>query len=118
MNELEGLIIYKQYLELIYYTENITIKYPKVEKFSLVSRIKNTTYNGIEKIIIAQKEYDKSKRLIILNKLDVDLKMLKVLVRLSKRKKYINYKNYEAWSKKLTNICNLLGGWIRVCVKQ
>ena len=47
MNELEELIIYKQYLELIYYTENITIKYPKSEKLSLVSTIKNNTYNGI-----------------------------------------------------------------------
>ena len=32
MNELEGLMIYKQYLEMIYYTENITLKYPKSEK--------------------------------------------------------------------------------------
>ncbi len=47
MNELEGLIIYKQYIELIYYTEVITVKYPKVEKYSLVSKIKNITYNGM-----------------------------------------------------------------------
>ena len=32
MNSLEDLMIYKQYLEMIYYTENITIKYPKNEK--------------------------------------------------------------------------------------
>lgn len=31
MNSLEELIIYKQYLEMIYYTEMITEKYPKVE---------------------------------------------------------------------------------------
>ena len=36
MNSLEELIIYKQYLEIIYYTEMITEKYPKVEKYSLV----------------------------------------------------------------------------------
>ena len=79
MNELEGLIIYKQYLELIYYTENITIKYPKSEKLSLVSTIKNNTYNGIYKIIETQKEYNKGKRIVILNELDTELKMLKVL---------------------------------------
>lgn len=32
MNSLEDLMIYKQYLEMIYYTENITIKYPKMKK--------------------------------------------------------------------------------------
>ena len=79
MNSLEDLMIYKQYLEMIYYTENITIKYPKNEKNNLVSYIKNKTYNGIELIIKAQKERDKNKRLLILNQIDTNLKMLKVL---------------------------------------
>lgn len=40
MNELEGLMIYKQYLEMIYYTENITLKYLKSEKGAMVDEIK------------------------------------------------------------------------------
>lgn len=100
MNDVEGLIIYKQYLEMIYYTENITLKYPKSEKLSMVSEIKKLTYEGMRKIILANKEFNKSKRLIILNELDVELKMLKVMVRISYKKKYINSKNYNAWSKK------------------
>lgn len=36
----EDLMIYKQYIELIYYTEMITEKYPKVEKLSLVTTLK------------------------------------------------------------------------------
>ena len=118
MNELESLMIYKQYIELIYYTEKITIKYPKSEKLSLVTSIKNNTYDGMKKIIQAQKEYTKSKRIIILNELDCDLKMLKVLIRVSYKNKYINSKNYAAWSKKIYNISNLLGGWIKSCLKQ
>lgn len=118
MSELEDLMIYKQFLELIYYTENIVVKYPKIERFCMVSNIKNLTYNCMRKIIKAQKEYDKYKRLSILNDIDVDLKMLKVMIRISNRKKYINYKNYAAWSKKITNIGNLNGGWIKSCVKQ
>ena len=42
--DVQELIIYKQYLELIYYTEMITEKYPKVEKPALVTTIKNNTY--------------------------------------------------------------------------
>ena len=53
MNDLEKLMIYKQYVELIYYTEMITVKYPKNEKASLVAMIKNTTYSGMKKIILA-----------------------------------------------------------------
>ena len=86
MNELEDLKIYKQYLEMIYYVENITIKYPKVEKYSLVSKIKNITYGGMECIINSQKVIDRNKRLSILNNLDTNLKMIKVLVRVSKKK--------------------------------
>ena len=118
MNELDNLIIYKQYLELIYYTETISQKYPKKEKFCPVQSIKNNTYNGLKKVIEAQSEYDKTIRIKILKLLDVDLKVLKVLVRVSYKNKYINIKNYTAWSKKITNIGNLLGGWINSCLKQ
>lgn len=117
MNELEGLMIYKQYLELIYYTENITIKYPKSEKESMVSKIKNVTYEGMKKIILANKEFNKVKRISILNELDVELKMIKVMIRISYKKRYINGNNYRAWSKKISNIGNLLGGWIKRCQK-
>ena len=117
MNELEGLMIYKQYLGMIYYTENITLKYPKSEKGAMVDEIKWITYNGMRKIILANKEFNKNKRIIILNEIDVELKMLKVMIRVSYKKKYINSKNYSAWSKKIYNIGNLLGGWIKSCLK-
>ena len=71
----------------------------------------------MKKIILAQKEYNHSKRLTILNELDVDLKILKVLIRVSYKQKYINTKNYSAWSKKIFNIANLLGCWIKSCLK-
>ena len=109
MNDVEGLMIYKQYMELIYYMENIVLKYPKCEKLSLVSNIKNNTYLGMKKIIMANKEFNKGKRINILNDLDTDMKILKVLIRLSYKKKYINGNNYRAWSKKISNIGNLLG---------
>ena len=117
MNDLEGLMIYKQYLEMIYYMEMITIKYPKCERAGLVSIIKKYTYDGMKLIINGNKEFNKSKRIDILNELDVILKMLKVLVRVSYKRKYITSSNYKAWSKKITNIGNLLGGWLKSCLK-
>lgn len=118
MYELEDLLIYKQYLELIFYTESILVKYPKLEKNNICVQIKSITYEGMKQIISAQKTRDIKQRLKFLSELDVTMKMIKVLIRVSKKKKYINIKNYTAWSKKLTNICNLLGGWISSCLKQ
>lgn len=115
MNDLEGLYIYKQYLDLIYYTHSILLKYPKVERYSLVHDIKKTTYLGMKKIIYANKTFDRRERLKILHRMDACLKMLKVFVRLSYKNKYINSNNYGAWSRKITNVSNLLGGWIKSC---
>jgi len=113
----EDLMIYKQLLQLIYYTEDICKKYPKSEKLSIVTNIKNATYDCIKNVLDAYKAYDKKEKLIYLNKLDSNLKFLKVLIRVSYRNKYISNKNCVAWIKKVTNICNLLGGWYKTCQK-
>lgn len=116
MEELEKLVIYKQYVEMVYYTLNIILKFPEKENFTLVQDIKNVTYEGLYNIIYAQKEYNKRSRLAYLNKLDANLKMLKVLTRVAHKKKYITSKNYLAWSKKIANLSNLMAGWIRACL--
>lgn len=117
-NNYEDLLIYKEYITLILYTEEITIKYPKVEKYSLVATIKNTTYDGIKEIIMAYNSYLKEEKLEHLKKLDSNLKFLKVLIRVSYKRKFISNKNYTAWAKKITNIGNLLGGWLKSCLKR
>ena len=114
----EDLIIYKQFIELIYYTENILMKYPKCERFALASTIKNTTYEGMRYVLNTFKEYSKEQKISNLNHLDTTLKMIKVMIRVSYKKKYINAKNYAAWGKKLAKLGNLLGGWMKSCLKQ
>ena len=98
-------------------TEMILKKFPKCERFALASQIKLVTYEGMEIVIRAFKMYDKTKKLSYLNELDVKLKMLKVLIRISYKAKYITVQNYRAWSNKLFNIGNLTGGWINSCLK-
>ena len=80
----EDLIIYKQFLELIYYMENICEKYPKSEKNSLVATIKNVTYESLKDVIKAFKVYEKDNKLKYLNDLDSNLKFLKGLFFLHK----------------------------------
>lgn len=117
-NKLEELKIYQAYTTLVYYTYKITEKYPKYEKVSLVSDIKHVTNNGVEYIIKAQKEHNVIYKLSCLNQVDASLKTLKLYIRVSYKFKYINSRNYGAWSKKVANISNMLNGWFKLCAKQ
>lgn len=114
----KSLKIYQKYLELIYYSNDIVRKYPKCENFSLVKEIKNSLYVGLRNMMYAIKSYNKQDKLRYLNELDINLNLLKVQIRLSYKYKYISLQNYKAWSVIITDICNMLGGWIISCQKR
>ena len=113
-----NLQIYQKYLNLIYYTNDLVRKYPKSENFALVQEIKQTLYSGLNNLIFAIKSYNKQEKLKYLKNLDINLSLLKVHVRLSYKYKYISLQNYETWSNQITDICNMLGGWILSCQER
>ncbi len=113
-----NLVIYQKYIELIYYTNDIVKKYPKCENLSLVKEIKNSLYDGFRMLMYAIKTYKTQDKLKYLSELDINLSLFKVYVRLSYKYKYISMQNYTTWSAIITNICNMLGGWITSCQKR
>ena len=66
----------------------------------------------------AIKSYKPNDKLKYLNELDINLNLLKIQVRLSYKYKYITMQNYTFWSSLITDICNMLGGWINSCLKR
>ena len=98
----EGLLIYRQYIEMIIYTTTLLLKYPKSERYGLSADVREAIYDGLKDILFAYRFYDKKDKLHYLFELDVQLKFIK---------------NYSAWCKKLYNLGNLLGGWIASCQK-
>lgn len=110
--------IYRYYMDLIAYTNDLVRKYPKSEKFALVQEIKHTMYQGLRHLMYGIKLYNKQDKLKSLNEFDIELRLFKVHVRLSYKYQYISAQNYATWSDKLTNICNMLGGWINSCAKR
>ena len=114
----ENLKIYQKYMELIYYTNDIVRKYPRSERFALVQEIKNSIYAGLRNLMYAIKSYNKQDKLHYLREFDTNLSLLKVHIRLSYKYKYISMQNYQTWSNLITNICNMLGGWISSCIKR
>lgn len=117
-NQSSNLKIYQKYLELIYYTNDLVRKYPKSETFALVEEIKHTTYAGLRLLVYAIKTYKVQDKLKYLNEFDINLNLLKVHIRLSYKYKYISTQNYQHWSNLITDICNMLGGWINSCLKK
>lgn len=112
------LIIYPKYMNLVYYSNDLVRKFPKCEQFALVKEIKSTLYSGLRCIIYAIKLYNKQDKLRYLRELDIQLNLLKVHIRISYKYKYITMNNYQTWSNQLTDISNLLGGWINSCLKR
>lgn len=112
------LIIYPKYMELVYYSNDLVRKFPKCEQFALVKEIKSTLYSGLRCIIYAIKLYNKQDKLRYLRELDIQLNLLKVHIRISYKYKYITMNNYQTWSNQITDISNLLGGWINSCLKR
>lgn len=104
-SSIEETKMYQVYLDFINYIEFITEKYPNNVKNSFVIQIRTDLYSGLRNILSAYKAFDKKDKLLFLNDLDIELKMLKVYARISYKKKYINIKNYEAWSRKINNVC-------------
>lgn len=117
-NNHNNLKIYQKYLELIYYSNDIVRKYPKSENFTLVTEIKNSLYIGLRNLMYAIKCFQKNDKLKYLNEFDINLNLLKIHVRLSYKYKYISVQNYQTWSTIITDICNMLGGWINSCLKR
>lgn len=114
----ESLVIYQKYLDLIYYTNNLCRKYPKSEKQALAAETKQSLYHGLRYLIYAYKEYNKRSKLNYLNQIDVELNLQKVFIRLAYKYQYITKQNYETWCHKITDICNMLGGWIKSCLAR
>ena len=112
------LLIYQKYVDLIEYGYKLLIKYPKYEKYALVSEVKRNMYQSLKYILYANKIANKFNRLDILNRLDAEIAMQSFLVRFSYKNRYINTSNYYEWSKRLEEIGKILGGWIKSCLRE
>ena len=103
---LNDLVLYKKYVDLMYYVYKLSVKYPKSEKSGIVIDIKNNLSLGLNNIIY----FHKTNKILYLDYLDNNLKVLLVLYRISYKMKYISNKNYLSFSKKIIIIDNIRRG--------
>lgn len=107
---MEDLQILQKTYDMILYSQSPLNQFPKFEKHVLAAEIRKTMNNLLSLIITANKKYYKK---TTLQEMDVELEKLRTFVRLSKDLKYIDIKKYEVWSRYLTEIGKMLGGWIK-----
>lgn len=106
---LNDLLLYKMHVELMEYSYKLLVKFPKYEKYGLVSEIKDILYNILKNIIY----YNNKNNKVSINNILIDINTLLVLIRISYKMKYITNKNYMAFSRKLNNISKVCYGLIR-----
>ena len=105
-------------MELVYYTNDLVKKFPKSETFALVKELKETMYTGLKLLMYAIKTYNVQEKIKYLTEFDINISLFKVYIRLSYKYKYISSQNYSSWSNIITDISNMLGGWINSCQKN
>lgn len=103
------LIITKYYDYLLYLLPQV-IKYPKSYRYTLGSRLENTSFDVLE--ILLEAVYSKNKA-TLLKQANIKIEKLRYFVRLSKDLKVISLKKYEVISNLLNEIGSQLGGWIK-----
>jgi len=108
---MEELIVKQKVEELLYRIYPRLINFPKSEKFCLCSRIKESFFDVIKYIQLGNAV--KSKRKVYLQEADGHLQLLKVLMKLSRERKYISNGHFVVIDESLTEINNLLSGYIR-----
>lgn len=106
-----NLEVYKRVEELLNKMYPALINYPKAEKFCLCQQIKQNFFDLLVNISLGNSV--KSKRKYYLQIADGYLQTIKVLVKLSLRRKYISKGFYRDLDEELTIINKMLSNYIK-----
>lgn len=106
----EDLKILQKCYDMIEYGYIALRQYPKSERHTLAAETKRSMYELLRLIIRANKRYFKK---TTLQDIDIEIDNLRYLIRLSNSLGFLPFKQYENWSRKLSEIGKMLGGWIK-----
>lgn len=107
MDELK--ILQKTY-DLMQYLYLTLQQYPKSEKYALAADTKLAAYELLRLIITANKRYHKK---TTMQDADIQLDILRHLVRLGKDLGFMSIKRFEVLSGHTTEIGKMIGGWMK-----
>lgn len=106
----EDLLLRRSVEEMILWAHRPLQQFPKAERHVFAAEIRRTMYELLRLVITANRRYYKK---TTMQDMDVALDLLRSQVRIAKDLEYLKFNDYEAWSKRLYETGNLLGGWLK-----
>lgn len=107
--------IYKRTEQLLYLVYPRLINFPKSEKFALAEYIKNSFFEILKYMSLANSV--RSKRMVYAQEADGHLQTLKVLIKLARERKYLSTGFFEVVDLELTELSKMMSGYIRAARK-
>lgn len=113
----EKLILIPKTEKYIDYMLQVIFKLPRTEKFSIGTEYKKSMYEMVENILIISKVNDKN-IMIYLNKIDAELSLQRIYLRIMKKNKWIDEKKFKVAMEQIYEIGKILGGLIKYYAKN
>ena len=85
-------------------------RFPRRQKFLLGDRIQTTALEGLERLVEATFTRNRGR---LLDRVNVALDKLRLLLRLAKELGYLDLRRYEHAARRLDEVGRLVGGWRR-----
>jgi len=110
MGRADELPIFTRCVEFLEWLLPATEKFPRRVRFTFPDRIDRLALDIVEDLVEAR--YSRDKR-AVLQRINLRLEKLRILLRLCHRLKYLSHQGYEHASRSLNEVGRMLGGWIK-----
>ena len=110
--ENNGLSIIPKAEKYIQYMLDLIFKLPRTEKFSIGTEYKNSMYKMLEGIMYLNKIEIKD-RFKIINKIDADLSVQRILLRIMHKNAWIDKKKFEYAMSLIYEMGKIIGGLVK-----
>jgi hypothetical protein len=104
------LVVQQKIEDMIGYGLIVLRQFPKTERYVLGADIRASMYRLLRLVVACNRRVYKK---TALTEIDIDVAVVKSLVRIAHGLKLIPFRQYENWSRMLVEIGRLVGGWIR-----
>ena len=101
----------------IQYMQELILKLPRTEKFSIGTEYKTIMYEMLRNILYVNKIEERS-RMYYLNRIDADLNMQRILLRTMCKNKWIDERKFNIAINMISEIGKMLGGIINYYAKK
>jgi len=106
----QDLPVFVKWIDFLEWLLPVTERFPKRVRFSFSERINQLALDIVEDLVEAR--YSNNKR-EILRRANLRLEKLRVLLRISNKQKFLDYKLYEYAMQEINQVGKMLGGWLK-----